>query len=193
MHLAGVQSTQGQLLEGESGHLSFSVDSRPVVRHSCKVVAKVEHVTPAEALEVMSGHLARLRAFMERFDRQALATRPPNGDWSAIENFRHALHAEQHHLGRYVPGGLGSSLLALPQGKQAPVPANDPRNDVQTVFDEWERIRAAVYERLDLSLPGLEWQLPRLMRHQQQHARMAARALSHATGETVRIPSKSSR
>jgi hypothetical protein len=64
MHLAGAQSTQGQLLEGESGHLSFSVDSRPVVRHACNVVAKVEHVTPAEALEVMSGHLARLRAFM---------------------------------------------------------------------------------------------------------------------------------
>lgn len=63
--------------------------------------------------------------------------------------------------------------------------------DIDAVFDEWERIRAAVYKFLDLSLPGLEIQLPRLMRHQEQHGRAAARALSHATGETARIPNKS--
>ena len=119
--------------------------------------------------------------------------RLPNDDWSAIENVRHALHAEQHHLGRYVPGGLGNSGFALPQGKHAATGPDDSRDDLKAVFDEWETIRAAVHARLDLTLPGLEWQLPRLMRHQQQHGTMAARALSHATGETVRIPSRTTK
>ena len=136
----------------------------------------------------MTEHQTRLRAFLERFEPAALATRRPNGDWCAVENVRHALHAEQHHLGRFVPGGLGRSQLALPQGKHSAVASDDPRANLKTVFDEWERIRAAVYEHLDLNLPGLELQLPRLMRHQQAHGRLAARALSHATGETVRVP-----
>jgi len=148
----------------------------------------VDEVTPAEALAAMTEHQTRLRAFLERFEPAALATRLPNGDWCAVENVRHALHAEQHHLGRFVPGGLGRSQLALPQGKHSAVASDDPRANLKTVFDEWERIRAAVYEHLDLNLPGLELQLPRLMRHQQAHGRLAARALSHATGETVRVP-----
>mgnify|MGYP002402568846 CR=1 FL=1 len=145
-------------------------------------------LTPAEALAAMDAHQARLRAFLERFEPGALCTRLPGNGWSAIENVRHALHAEQHHLGRYVPGGLGSSRFALPQGKHSATGPDDPRNDLKAVFDDWTSIRAAVRARLDLSLPGLEWQLPRLMRHQQQHGRAAARALSAATGENVRLP-----
>src|SRR5690606_6654567 len=106
----------------------------------------------------MDEHQRRLRAFLERFRPGALTARMPNGDWSVIENVRHALHAEQHHLGRFVPGGLGRSELALPQGLHAMVAGDDPRNDLATVFDEWERVRAAVHQRLDLSTPGLEWQ-----------------------------------
>lgn len=150
-------------------------------------------MTPAEALAIMTEHKGRLRRLLERFEPAALTARTPNGEWSALENVRHALHAEQHHLGRFVPGGLGRSPVALPQGQHPAVEGKDPRNDLKTVLDEWESIRAAVYERLDLGLPGLEWQLPRLMRHQQDHGRMAARALSFATGETVRMPKSSLR
>jgi hypothetical protein len=139
-------------------------------------------------LDVMTEHEVRLRRLLEAFDRKTLATRPPSGDWSAIENIRHALHAEQHHLGRFVPGGLGVSPLRLPQGVHPPVTGNDPRTDPKVVFDEWERIHAAARERLDLTLPGLAVQLPRLMRHQQAHGRLAARALSEITGNPVRLP-----
>jgi hypothetical protein len=75
----------------------------------------MEQITPAEALAAMTEHQARLRAFLEGFERAALVARPPNGDWSAIENIRHLLYAEQHHLGRFVAGGLGLSNLGLPR------------------------------------------------------------------------------
>jgi hypothetical protein len=145
-------------------------------------------ISPAAALAAMTEHEPRLRALLERFDRDVLATRPPTGDWAAIENIRHLLHAEQHHLGAFIPGGLGRSPLALPQGRHTAVTGADPRTDPGVVFDEWERVHAAACARLDLTLPGLADQLPRLMRHQQAHGRLAARALSQVTGQPVRLP-----
>jgi hypothetical protein len=147
-----------------------------------------KQITPADALAAMTEHAGRLRAMLERFEPAELNTRPPSGDWSAIENVRHAFYAEQHHLGRFVPGGLGLSSLGLPQGKFAPVTGTDPRTDLKAVFDEWERVHAAACAGVDLALPGVADQLPRLWRHQQAHARLAARALSQVTGQTVRLP-----
>jgi hypothetical protein len=148
----------------------------------------MDQISLAATLAVMTEHETRLRALIERFERDLLATRPASGEWSAIENIRHAFFAEQHHLGRFVPGGLGLSPLGLPQGRHAAVTGTDPRTDPKAVFDEWERVHAEVCARLDLTRPGLAIQLPRLMRHQQAHGRLAARALSHVTGKSVRVP-----
>ena len=142
----------------------------------------------AAVLANMTEHQSRLRALLETFDRETLATRPPGGDWSATENIRHAFYAEQHHLGLYIPGGLGLSPLGLPQGAHAHVRGDDPRTDLPAVFDEWTRVHAEVCEKLDLAIPWMAIQVPRLMRHQQQHARAAARALSQITGQPVRLP-----
>jgi hypothetical protein len=148
----------------------------------------MEQISPAEALAAMTEHAARLRTLLERFNSAALATRPPNGDWSAIENIRHVLYAEQHHLGRFVPGGLGLSNLGLPQGKFAAPTRSGSHTDLGAVFDEWERVHTAACAGIDFALPGVADQLPRLWRHQQAHARLAARSLSHVTGQTVRLP-----
>jgi hypothetical protein len=148
----------------------------------------MEQITAAEALAAMTEHAARLRALLERFEPAVLATRAPNGDWSAIENIRHVLYAEQHHLGRFVPGGLGRSALGLPQGKFAVVTGADPRTDLRAVYDAWQGVHAAACAGIDLALPGLADQLPRLLRHQQAHGRLAARALSQVTGQSVRLP-----
>lgn len=137
----------------------------------------------------MAEHQLRLRALLEQFDRVTLATRPPSGDWSAIENIRHAFYAEQHHLGRFIPGGLGLSRLGLPQGRHAAITdTTDPRTDLNAVFEEWGRVHAAAGDQLDVSLPGAAGQLFRLMRHQQAHGRLAARALTEVTGQPVRVP-----
>jgi hypothetical protein len=148
----------------------------------------MEQISPARALAAMTEHHARLRMLLERFEAVALVTRPPNGDWSAIENIRHLLYAEQHHLGRFVPGGLGLSHLGLPQGRFAPITGTDPRTNLSTVFDEWKRVHAAACDGLDLTRAGVSDQLPRLWRHQQAHGRLAARSLSQVTGQPVRLP-----
>jgi hypothetical protein len=153
-------------------------------QRTSNVYVAMEQISPAAALTAMTEHAARLRTLLESFEPTALATRPPNGDWSAIENIRHVLFAEQHHLGRFVPGGLGLSPLGLPQGKHSPVAGTDP----QAIFDEWERVHAAACAGIDPALPGVEDQLPRLLRHQQAHGRLATRSLSQVTGQAVRLP-----
>ena len=138
-------------------------------------------------LVAMTEHESRLRALLEQHEPAALTARPSNGDWSAIENVRHAFYAEQHHIGRYVPGGLGLSPMGLPQGHTAPRAFAKVTPDLAAIFEAWERVHAEACARLDLSQPGLELQLPRLFRHQQAHARLAIRALSEATGLAIRM------
>jgi hypothetical protein len=46
---------------------------------------------------------ARLRKMLRSKDSLLLARRPPNGDWSIVENVRHLLFAEQLHLGALLP------------------------------------------------------------------------------------------
>jgi hypothetical protein len=147
-----------------------------------------EQISPAEAFAAMTEHAARLRTLLERFEPIALATRPPSEDWSAIENIRHVLYAEQHHLGRFVAEGLGLSPLGLPQGKFAAIKGTDPRTDLTSVFDEWERVHAAACAGVNPTLPGVADQVARLLRHQQAHGRLAVRSLSQVTGQTVRLP-----
>lgn len=151
----------------------------------------------AATLAAITDHHARLRTLLEHFEPAILATRPPSGDWSAIENVRHLLLTAQHHLGPFVPGGLGLSPLGLPQGHH---PDTNATTDVAAVLNEWGRVHAAMCRRLDVSNPGLAVevprrgvrvladQLPRFLRHQQAHGRLAIRALSQVTGETVRLP-----
>ena len=154
-------------------------------------------MSPAEALEAITEHHTRLRTFLEGFEPAALATRPPSGEWSAIENVRHLLLTTQHHLGPFVPGGLGWSPLGLPQGIH---PDTSATIDVAAVFEEWGRVHAALCDALDVTDPAmavevpkrgvrvLSDQLPRFLRHQQAHGRLAVRALSQVMGKTLRLP-----
>ena len=52
-----------------------------------------------QALAAMTDYRARLRTLFGRYEPSILATRPPSGDWSAIENAGHLLVAMQLHLG----------------------------------------------------------------------------------------------
>jgi hypothetical protein len=151
----------------------------------------------AATLAAITEHHVRLRALLERYEPTALATRPPSGEWSAIENVRHLILTVQHHLGPFVPGGLGLSPMGLPQGRH---PDTNATTDVTAVLDEWGRLHTTLGDILDVSDPALAVgvprrgvrvladQLPRFLRHQQAHGRLAVRALSEVTGETVRLP-----
>lgn len=154
-------------------------------------------MSPAASLAAITDHQARLRALLERYEPGILATRPPSGDWSAIENVRHLITTAQHHLGPFVPGGLGWSQLGLPQGTH---PDTNATTDVAAVLHEWDRVYAAAIHGLDLTnaelavevprrgVRVLSFQLGRFLRHQEAHGRSAARALSDVTGQVVRVP-----
>jgi hypothetical protein len=148
---------------------------------------------PAFALAAMTDHQAELRALLGRYDPAMLARRPASGVWSAVENVRHLLFAEQYHLGRLVPGGLGLSPMGmLPQWLQRrrKVPAivgTNPTTDLASVFDEWERVHAAACARLDLSHVELALRLRASFRHQQTHGKLALRAVRRVAAEDADI------
>jgi hypothetical protein len=121
-----------------------------------------------------------------------LARRPASGEWSAIENVRHLLFAEQAHLGRFVPGGLGLSPTGLLQKglqrhKLKEIVGTNPSTDLAAVFDEWERVHEAACTGIDLSHPGLADRLQRHLRHQQRHGKSAARALRRVAAELADV------
>ena len=154
----------------------------------------------AATLEAITEHQGRLRNVLDQHDTTSLATRPASGEWSAIENVRHLILTAQMHLGPFVDGGLGLSPHGLPQGVH---PDTNASTDVAAVLDEWARVYADMAVRLDVSDPAravpvprrgvrvLGDQLPRFLRHQQAHGRLALRALSDVTGQAVRLPRRS--
>ena len=73
----------------------------------------VDKLGNAAVLAAMREHQAELRALLERHEPAILAKRPASGVWSAVENIRHLLFAEQGHLGRFVRGGLGLSPMGM--------------------------------------------------------------------------------
>ena len=138
----------------------------------------------------MTEHQTELRALLERHEATLLATRPASGAWSAVENIRHLLFAEQAHLGRFVPGGLGLSPMGmLNQGLQrqkrtwSTIVETNPTNDLTVVFDEWERVHAAACAGMDLSQRGLPLRLYASLRHQQRHGKAAVRAVRRVAAE----------
>jgi hypothetical protein len=150
----------------------------------------VNEIGSAAVLEAMTNHQAELRALLERYEPAMLARRPASNTWSAVENIRHLLFAEQGHLGRFVPGGLGLSPMGmLNQGLQrqkkmiATIVGTNPATDLTAVFNEWERVHAAACAGLDLSDPKLALRLRASLRHQQTHGKLAARAVRRVAAQ----------
>jgi len=153
-------------------------------------IQTVDQLGSAAVLTAMTEHQAELRALLERYEPAMLAKRPASGVWSAVENIRHLLFAEQGHLGRFVRGGLGLSPMGmLNQGLQrqkkmiATIVGTNPTTDLTAVFDEWERVHAAACVGLDLSRPDLALRLRASLRHQQTHGKLALRAVRRVAAQ----------
>jgi hypothetical protein len=100
-------------------------------------------------MEQIDAEQQRLRELLAGKDEAVLTTRPPNGNWSVLENVRHLIFAEQAHLGRFVPGGREWNRLALPhtngQGQRWFRDLGDqPTPSLAEVLEAW----AAVHERI---------------------------------------------
>jgi len=89
---------------------------------------------------------ARLRKLLRGKDAKMLNRRPPNGDWSIVENVRHLLWAEQRHLGRFLPEGFEWSRMGMTgfRGREFADVGKKPTKDVEKVFEEWDEIHKQI-------------------------------------------------
>ncbi len=100
--------------------------------------------TAASLWKELDASRMRLYKLVRAADAKALAKRPPSGAWSALENVRHLLFAEQLHFGRLLKGKTDFSPLGMTgmRAKQfAPVGTANPR--LEEVLAAWDEIRAA--------------------------------------------------
>ncbi len=87
-----------------------------------------------------------LAALLRSQDAQALAKRPPSGDWSIIENVRHLLFAEQLHLGKFLPDGFEWSRVGMSgrTGRAYAEVGTDPTEDLEEVLQEWGAVHRPI-------------------------------------------------
>jgi len=126
---------------------------------------------------------ARLRRLVRAHDPKVLNRRPPNGDWSILENVRHLLFAEQLHLGGFLPDGFEWSRLGLTSmtARRFADVGKRPTKHINEVFAAWDAvhrpIRAAIRSAAG---PELERALWRNHRHLGIHIRVIEKSLRHA-------------
>lgn len=99
-----------------------------------------------EMLKRIDRARARLAKFLRAQDPQALAARPPSGEWSAIENVRHLLFAEQLHFSTVLPGKVQWSRVGLSgrTGKAYVDVGKDATDDLEVVLKEWNRVHRSI-------------------------------------------------
>jgi hypothetical protein len=118
---------------------------------------------------------ARLRRLLHAKDPAVLNWRPPNGDWSIVENVRHLLFAEQMHPGGFLAGGIHWSPLGLtdrPRPEFALV-GKEPTKDIDKVFEAWDKLHAPIRRAvMSAAGPDLERALWRNHRHLGIHIRV---------------------
>jgi hypothetical protein len=137
-------------------------------------------------LETIEAEQSRLRTLLAGGDAAAMAERPPNGNWSVVENVRHLLFAEQAHLGRFLPGGVAWSPLGLPprgmQGhKRLPGVGSMPSSSVEDVLQAWEAAHAPLRSLMADDSKQLARALERHLRHLRAHVRIIERLLRRRT------------
>jgi hypothetical protein len=129
----------------------------------------------AALLEDLDAEWARLREQLAGRDETELATRPPNGKWSVLENVRHLLFAEQAHLGGFVPGGhnwhpLGYTPQAMLEAKRLRPAGSVPLPSVAEVLQAWAVVHATTRAALaDQDTEEVRYRLARHIKHQRTH------------------------
>jgi hypothetical protein len=78
-----------------------------------------------------------------------LRERPPSGEWSAMENVRHLVFAEQHHFSPLLVKGFRWASVGVPPpnrtGERRLTPVgSDPTTSIDEVFDAWAKVHAYV-------------------------------------------------
>jgi hypothetical protein len=127
---------------------------------------------------------ARVRRVLSGIPATTLNRRPPNGDWSIVENVRHLLFAEQLHLGGFLRRGVEWSPLGWNnriRPEFAPL-GTKTTEDIEKVLAEWDRIHRPIArairaaEKAPLN-PDQKRALWRNHRHLRNHIKVIERLL----------------
>jgi hypothetical protein len=124
----------------------------------------------------------RLRRLLLDNSGAAWAERPPNGQWSVLENLRHLLFAEQAHLGRFVPDGqrwspLGFTPATMRAARKLP-PVETALPSLFDVLAEWEALHVRIGETISgLRDEDVRRALIKNRKHLRAHARVIERLL----------------
>jgi hypothetical protein len=142
--------------------------------------------TPAELLASIDEEQLRLSRLLSDRDASLLAQRPPNGDWSVLENVRHLLFS---HGTLLREAGLESSprTNARPGSPDYKLGATR-ESSIEEVLELWrsEQSRARSLGGRDTEL--VRWGLAVILRHIRNHITVIERIL-RAQDRAARRPS----
>jgi hypothetical protein len=126
---------------------------------------------------------AALRDMLRGVVPVRLHVRPATGEWSAIENVRHLLFAEQHHFGPHLPKSFRWSGAGVPppnrtgERRLSPV-GSDPGAGVDEVFDAWGRVNDVIRGLCDEPDDALLQRLDRNLKHMRIHTLIIERLIA---------------
>ncbi len=130
--------------------------------------------------ETRSGLIAVLRSK----DAQALAKRPPSGEWSVIENVRHLLFADQLHLGKFLQDGFEWSRLGLSgrTGRAYAEVGKEPTDDLEEVIQAWDVVRSPIREAVRGGDEEVQKKLRLNLNHLERHIDTIKKLLGQSGG-----------
>ena len=131
-------------------------------------MSQLDVATPLSELDYARAGLYEL---LRSKDLEALAKRPPSGEWSIVENVRHLLFAEQLHLGKFLPDGFEWSCVGLTQrtGRAYAEVGKDPTDDLEEIFQAWDAVHVPIREAVKGGGEEVQKGLGRNLKHLVRH------------------------
>jgi DNA-binding GntR family transcriptional regulator len=145
-----------------------------------------EDIAASGLLTLIADQRRSLRDIVEGRDESAIARRPVSGKWSALENIRHLLFAEQAHLGRYAPGGqqwssLGYTPQTMREARNLSRNASPPLPSLSEVMAAWDELHLAIVGALATQdSPAVRAALSRNLKHLRAHCNVVQHLVREA-------------
>lgn len=147
-----------------------------------------EDANTSALLATLDAEQAALRALLNGKNEASLARRPPNGNWSVMENVRHLLFAEQAHLGGFFPDsrewspyGLANDGL-LAKKTLRPLGTATP-STVAEVLAAWQEIHTGSRRLAEIDSAKTRVALQKHLKHFRGHVKVIERQLRQVDAE----------
>jgi len=146
--------------------------------------AGLANADPGDLLRQIDAARSGLFRLLRSKDPRALAKRPRSGEWSAIENVRHLLFAEQLHLGKFMKDFQWSPVGFTNRTGRAYVDVGKkPTNDPEVVIKEWNAVHAQTRKAVKGGVDGeFRKQLAGNLMHLEAHIATIKTLLSVSDG-----------